>query len=80
MSYWIYVTTSRIHTFIIYTMTILFGELSFIRKGTMDMPLMILFSKLIGESGIVFAKPVSEGIYLAARIFVIAFVRHQSGT
>ena len=51
--------------------------LSFMRKGAMDIPLMILFSRLIGESGIVLATPVSEIIGLAACAIVIVFMRRK---
>ena len=52
--------------------------LSFMRKGAMDIPLMILFSRLIGESGIVLATPVSEVIGLAASVIVILYLRRKS--
>ena len=51
--------------------------LSFMRKGAMDIPLMILFSRLIGESGIVLATPVSEVIGLAASVVVILYMRRK---
>ena len=51
--------------------------LSFMRKGAMDIPLMILFSSLIGESGIVLATPVAEIIGLAAGVIVWMCLRRM---